>query len=280
MKRLFLLLKKYNHFLLFLFLEIIAGYLIVQNNHYQQTVFINSSNKLTGSLYETTNRVREYFRLEKVNAELADENARLKSNAFSSYQPLFGENIVINDTTYYQQYTYLAAKVINNSVNKRENYITINKGILNSVEPGMGVISTNGIVGIVKNVSNHYATVISILHPKTSISAKFKKNEYFGSVVWDGKNYRTGKLRDIPLHVPVQIGDTIVTSGYSTIFPANIPIGIVVDFSPPEGENFSDITLEFSQDYRRLSYVYIIKNLTKTEQLKLEQLNTENQEQD
>jgi len=178
MKRLFLLLKKYNHLLLFLFLEIIAVYLLVQNNHFQQTVFLNTANRVTGNLYETKNQVVEYFRLKKINNELANENARLKSQAFSSFQPLFGENIVINDTVYYQQYTYLSAKTINNSVNKRENYITLNKGSLNGIEPGMGVISTQGVVGIVKNVSNHYATVISILHPKTSISAKFKKNKY------------------------------------------------------------------------------------------------------
>lgn len=279
MNRLFLLLKKYNHFLLFLFLEIIAVYLIVQNNHYQKTVFLNNTNNLVGYLYETKNQVIEYFKLEKTNNELANENARLKSLAFSSFQPLFGENIVINDTVYFQQYTYIAAKIVNNSVNKRENYLTINKGSLNNIEPGMGVISGKGVVGIVKNVSSHYATVISILHPKTSISAKFKKNQYFGSVVWDGKNYRYGKLKDIPLHVPVNKGDTIVTSGYSTIFPANIPIGVVVDFYKPEGENFFDITIEFTQDYQQLSYAYVVKNLTKDEQILLENLNQQEEEQ-
>ena len=279
MKRLVLLLKKYNHLLLFLFLEIIAVYLLVQNNHFQQTVFLNTANRVTGNLYETKNQVVEYFRLKKINNELANENARLKSQAFSSFQPLFGENIVINDTVYYQQYTYLSAKTINNSVNKRENYITLNKGSLNGIEPGMGVISTQGVVGIVKNVSNHYATVISILHPKTSISAKFKKNKYFGSVVWDGENYRYGKLKDIPLHVPVKVGDTIVTSGYSTIFPANVPIGVVVDFYAPEGENFFDITIEFTQDYQQLNYVYVVKNLTKTEHLELEKQNTQDTEE-
>jgi rod shape-determining protein MreC len=256
-----------------LFLEIIAVYLIVQNNHYQKTVFLNNTNNLVGYLYETKNQVIEYFKLEKTNNELAKDNAKLKSLAFSSFQPLFGENIVLNDTVYFQQYTYMAAKIVNNSVNKRENYLTLNKGNLNNIEPGMGVISGKGVIGIVKNVSSHYATVISILHPKTSISAKFKKNQYFGSVVWDGKNYRYGKLKDIPLHVPVNKGDTIVTSGYSTIFPANIPIGVVVDFYKPEGENFFDITIEFTQDYQQLSYAYVVKNLTKHEQILLENLN-------
>ena len=176
----------------------------------------------------------------------------------------------IKDTIYKQQYTYLAAKVVNNSVTKRNNYITINRGRLHGVKPEMAVICESGIVGIVLNVSDHYATVLSFLNNNCKISAKLEKTQSFGSLVWDGINPKYAKLLDVNKHVPVAINDNIITSNYSTIFPEGIRIGRVIDQSLEPGDNFHSITVELYTNFSTLSSVYVIDNIFKEEQQQLE----------
>lgn len=213
-----------------------------------------------------------------MNRQLADENARLQSESIESYIKIYGKIFQIKDTTYLQSYSYSTAKVVNNTTNKRQNYITLDKGKLNSIEPEMGVICPEGVVGIVKNVSNQFSSVMSVLHDKNKMSAKIKKSGYFGSLVWNGNNYREAQLIDIPNHVKLVVGDTVVTSGFSSIFPENILIGTIKEFELPEGNNFYDITIEFSVDYKKLSHVYIIKSLLKEEKQRLEQTSQETKE--
>lgn len=270
-------LVKNSFIFLFLFLEIVAFFLIVKNNEYQSSKVFNSSNYLVGNLMASVKEVKDYLQLKEVNQNLAQQNAALLSKEKSSFVKIFGNSMVINDTSYYQKYVYTTAKVINNSTNNRENYLTLNQGEINGIQPGMAVIGPKGIVGIVKNVSPHFSSVISMLHQKISISGKIKKSNYFGSVIWDSdnNNHHTATLNEIPNHVQLQVGDTIITSGFSTIFPEGVPIGIIKEFDLPKGSNFYDITLKLTTDFKQVSYVYIVKSLTKEEQQDLEAKNQE-----
>jgi rod shape-determining protein MreC len=250
--------------------------MIIANNNYQNSKFFNSSNFLVGNFYATVHNINDYFHLKDVNKELAEQNARLQANNISSFVKVYGRTYEINDTAYHQTYMYSAAKVVNNSTNKRQNYITIDKGELNGVSAEMGVISAQGVVGIVKNVSKNFGSVMSILHDKNKLSAKIKKSGYYGSLVWEGNNYREAQLKDIPNHVKLVVGDTVVTTGYSSIFPENVLIGTVQEFDLPEGNNFYNITIRFAVDFKNLSHVYVVRSLQKEEKEKLE---TESQQE-
>lgn len=270
MRNLLNFLNKYSFFFFFLFLEVIAFFLIIQYNHFQKASFINSANAISGSIYESFSNATDYLSLQKANDLLAKENARLRENQLSSYAEVFGDNVVVNDTIYGRKYQYMMAKVINNSVNKQNNYLTLDKGELNGIEAGMGVIGSKGIVGIVKNTSPNYSVVISILHSQSSISGKLKNSSYFGSIKWEGKEYRNGIFTDIPNHVNIHLGDTIVSSGFSSIFPPDIPIATILSYEKVEGENFYNIKVRFMNDMKSISYAYIVKNLHRDEITELE----------
>ena len=276
MRNLVAFISRNSYFFLFLFFEVFAFYLLFKNNHFQRTAFFNSTNALSGSIYNQYSNLTNYFNLLEVNQQLHEENKVLRSKQLRSYQKLFAKNIMKNDTIYQQKYFFTEARVINNSVSKQNNYLTLDVGTINGVESGMGVIGTNGIVGVVKNVSEHYASVLSVLHRSARISAKLKHTNYFGSIQWDGKDYRTGTLKDIPNHVKLETGDTIVTSGYSAIFPEGIPLAVIENFERPDGENFYAIDVRFINDFKSLSKVYIVKNIYQQEQQILEEKEEEN----
>jgi rod shape-determining protein MreC len=273
MRNLILFLNKNSFVFIFLFLQFISFILLVQNNNYQNSKFFNSSNFLIGNLYSTINNVNEYFSLKDVNNELAEQNAKLQSTNIVSFTKIYGKTVLIEDTTYFQKYVYSSAKAINNTTNKRHNYITIDKGAINGIKAGMGVVSSTGVIGTVKNVSQNFCSVMSVLHEKNAVSAKIKKSNYIGSIDWELGDYRIAQLKDIPSHVQLQVGDTIVTSGYSMVFPEGILIGTVKEFDLPKGIDFYNIKVEFSVDYKKLSHVFIVKSLMKEEQKALEELN-------
>lgn len=278
MRNLIRFLSKNSVVFIFLFLELIAFLLLVNNNNYQSSKFFNSSNFLIGNLYSTVENVNDYFNLKDVNAELAEQNARLQNQSITSFTKVFGTTVEIRDTSYHQKYLYTSAKVVNNSTNKRSNYITLDKGAINGIEAGMGVISAKGVIGTVKNVSDNFCSVMSVLHEKNAVSAKIKNSGYFGPLVWELGNYREAELNDIPNHVQLHVGDTVITSGYSLVYPEGILIGRIKEFDLPEGNNFYNITVEFTVDYKRLSHVYIVKHKQKEEQQKLEELTEQEQE--
>lgn len=232
---------------------------------------MNSTNAISGGFYERYSELTDYINLKEVNEDLARENERLRERQIGSYQRLFGENILVKDTILKKKYRFAKAKVINNSTNRQNNYLTLNIGALNGVESGMGVIGPSGVVGVVKNVSKNYASVLSVLHRSAKISAKLKHTQYFGSLQWDGKNYRSAILKDIPNHVALSTGDTIVTSGYSATFPEGIAIATIEEFNKVEGENFYDIRVNLVNDFKNISLVYVVKNSYKLEQEQLEQ---------
>lgn len=270
MRNLFSFLVKNYFFFLFLFLEIIAAVLVINNNYYQRSVVVNATNDFTGSIRSIYCSVTEYFSLGKTNQALVEENTKLHNLTKKSYIIIDRNTYFIDDTVYKQQFRYVNAKVIGNSVNRRNNYLMLDKGAAEGIDKDMAVISPKGVVGIVRDVSNNFSSVISVLHKDSKISAKIKKNNYVGTLVWRGIDYKSANLLDIPTHVKLSLGDTIITSGYSHIFPEGILIGVIKNFNILEGENFYTIKLEFTEDYNNLDYVYIINNLMKNEQSDLE----------
>lgn len=270
MRSLLRFLAKYHVVFLFVFLEVLSIMMIVKYNNYQRVKFMSSSNQLTGSIYDGYWGIAQYFSLKQLNDELAEENAKLRSELMREELSKIGNDAPQQDSLYQQNFFFLTAKVINNSVNRVHNYILLNKGSRHGIKPDMGVVSSNGVVGVVTNVSKNYCTVISLLNNRLKISAKIKRNNYFGSLTWNGDDYRKAELDEIPFHVDVAKGDTIVTSGYSAIFPEGLMLGTVSDYSLQGGSNFYKITVDLSVDFKNLVYVDVIQNKTRDEILKLE----------
>ena len=270
MRSLLKFLLRFHFFILFLVIESFAIYLLVKYNSYHRSTFINSSNVITGNIYKGVKSLSEYFNLKQINADLNKENQQLRNRLKSSYKSNKITITEIRDSLYQQQYIAIGAKVINNSVIKQNNYLTLNKGKKHGIGAEMAVVGPKGIVGIVKNVSENFASVISVLNTNLRISAKIKKNDYFGSVFWPGKDYTKVKLTEIPSHVNINIGDTIITSGYSTIFPEGELIGFISNYSEKKGGDFYEISVNLSTDFKNLTYVQVIGNLMKKEMETLE----------
>jgi len=276
MRNLILFISKYSYFFLFLLFEVLAFYLLFLNNNFQASEFLNSTNAISGNIYKSYSNFTDYVNLKEINASLAKENNALRKENIKSYTPLFANKILVEDTIKMLQYEYTEAKVINNSINKQRNYLSLDVGSRDGIEVGMGVIGPQGAVGVIKNVSESYAVVLSLLHSSAKLSVKLKKSQYFGSMQWDGKSYREGILEDIPNHVGIKLGDTIVTSGYSAIFPEGIEVATISEFEEIDGENFYGIRAKYVNDFKNLSYVYVVNNMMKLELNKLEQEVLEN----
>jgi rod shape-determining protein MreC len=253
--------------MLFLALEAISFSLMVSLNNYQRVAFVNSSNDIFGTVYERFSNLDDYFSLSRTNARLAAENASLRKQL--EFRIRNQEKYPINrpDTVDAPAYYFASAKVISNSVNKQFNYITLNKGSRQGIKPDMGIICADGVVGVITNVSPNYSTGLSLLNKRLSIPAKIKQNNYFGALVWDGEHSNTADLKEIPFHIMVNVGDTVVTSGYSSIFPEGIMIGTISKFDVESGTNFYNIKVELSTNFRTLKYVEVVKN-TKQDELK------------
>ena len=273
MRNLLLLFLRYNFVLYFIVLELICASLIIQNNDFHKSSFINSSNFLAGGLYEKAQSLTVFFSLRQQNVTLLEENAALKKvqKIGSELSPSDSLANLSEDTI--SQYRYIPAIVVNNSVNKRMNYLTINKGSKDGIKKEMGVIDQKGIVGVVHNVSANYSTIRSILHSESMISAGLKKTAYYGSLVWQGKNPTVVRLKDIPKHANIQVGDSVVTTTYSSIFPPGIPIGSVLEVIDKDELNFKELNVKLINDLSNSVYVYTIENKLKEEKIKLEKLN-------
>ena len=271
MKNFITLIAKYHFFILFVILEGIAFYFISTFNLYQNVKAYNVAQTISGSYYEKATELSQYLSLRSNNEMLVNENAQLRTQLASAKITTKSDSTQVNDSIYKQVYTFMSAKIINNSTNKQYNYLTLDKGRLAGIKPEMGVISANGIIGVVEHVTDHYSTVISLLNRNIKVSAKFKKNGFFGSFEWTGRDYRTGILNDIPLHVQVNKGDTIVTSSYSAIYPEGITIGYVKDFTIIGG-NFYSISITIATDFKNISQVNVVSHLFKNELDSIENL--------
>jgi len=269
MQSLLRFLQRYHFILLFILLEVLAITLLIQNNNYQNTSFVSFARNIKGRFYDQTMKIEQYLNLREKNKKLKEENVFLRNfiaKNMNTEVDTFKKKI---DTTSDQQYFYIRATVLNNSINKQHNYLTLDKGETAGVKPEMGVVSPNGIVGVVRGVSEHFSSVISLLNSELNISAKLKNSEYYGSFSWTGQDYRYGILQDIPLHAQVNEGDTVVTSGYSAIFPEGILVGFVEEYEE-KGGRFLELTVELSTDFKKLNHVYIVENMLKEEKKELE----------
>lgn len=272
MKTLVLFIWKHSFFFLFLVLEGIAALLIVSNNGYQKSSFINASNGATASILSVSNNLTHYIGLKNANEELAMENARLRALLPQSYLNNDEKHYEAIDSSHQQLYRYQHAEIISNSFQKRNNYLILNKGERLNIKPMMGVIASNGIVGVVKDVSENFCTVLSVLHSKSALDVKIKNNGYTGTLVWDGNDYTIGNILNIPSHVNISKGDTLLTSGNSSIFPENILVGTIYEYSLNPGDNFYDITISFSTDYNKVKFVYVLDNVVREELIQLKDL--------
>ena len=268
MQQIFNFIYKNSNRLLFLLLLGISLALTIQTHSFHRSKIISSANFLSGGVYERINNLNEYLNLKTQNDELASENAKLRSILFNVKDT---SNIAKLDSIKgVKSEDVLVSKVIHNSYNVHENYLTLNSGELQGVKPDMGVINSLGIIGIIDNTSPNYSTVMSILNKKSQINAKIKKSNHFGSLVWDGKSTGYVQLIDVPRLASIKKGDTIVTGGQSAIFPENIGIGTIANIYTEKETNYYKINIKLFNDMTNLGHVYIIKSKNREELINLE----------
>lgn len=276
MRNLFRYLLKHYAFLLFLLLEVFSFVLIFNFNSYQRVKYLNSSNRVTATVYNSFSAVGNYFNLAAVNRRLAKENAMLKSLISDlPYIRITPYSVVSKAEITDSVYRFISARVINNSVDKQNNYITLDKGRKHGIKPDQGIVNSEGIVGVITQVSESYSLGFSVLNKRWGASAKLQKSGTFGPLSWDGKDSRYANLTGIPFHVELAVGDTVVTSSYSSVFPEGIMIGTVHSLEKPPGENYYQISVKLAANFRALSYVDVIDNLKKAEIISLESKKTD-----
>lgn len=258
MQKFLLLFLKRGSFLVFIILEIIAFSMIVKYNHSQRDIFLNSSSIVSGSLLEKYNGLNSYLNLKEINQQLLEENKRLTQLQINYFRQFDRDTSFVKDSTIYE---LIPAEISNKSIHLHNNYLTLNKGSSDGVKKSMGVIGDNGIIGIIRNVSNNYAQVLSILNEQIRISVLVKNKKYLGNLAWDGTDPNRMTISAIPKHSQINIGDTIITSGYSSIFPKEIEIGTIENFwvDKYSGDNFTVIVKLFV-NMNNISYCYIVDN--------------------
>lgn len=279
MRNLLNFLLKYNYWLLFLLLEAASFILLFRFNNYQQSAFFSSANVVSGKVYEASGGISSYFHLKSVNEDLLDRNMELEQQINNLEKALLAHQ---TDTTELNSLKNLPrtdceifkARVINNSINQVDNYITLDKGTKSGIRPEMGVVDGNGVVGIVYQTSAHYSVVISVLNSKSSISCKIVGSEYFGYLKWEHGDSQYAYLKDLPRHAEFNLGDTVVTSGYSTVFPEGIMVGTVDDMSDSNDGLSYLLKVKLATNFGKVSDVRVIAKVGQEEQQELEQKST------
>ena len=257
---------KINQFLLlFLLIEGFSVFLLLKNNSYQANTVIKFSAQYVGFIHNYTAIFSNYITLKETNNYLIEENAKL-------YTLLKNETLFIDSTLIKnKRYHYYPSKIINNSINKRNNFITLNKGSKHGIKEGMGVITGQGVIGIIRSVSQQYSIAMSLLHQKFYVGIRLKKNNHNGILKWEGFDYKSASINDFPNHIPIIIGDTITTNSHSVIFPEGVPIGTIKNIQKNADDGFFNVSVNLLEDFNHLNYVYIIHSDEASEQLKLEQ---------
>ncbi|MGB3467030.1 MAG: rod shape-determining protein MreC [Cyclobacteriaceae bacterium] len=250
---------KYRAFELFIFLQAISIWLLVRNNRYYNAAYLSSSNSVVATLNQNVFNTNKYFSLREVNEQLAKENALLREQLTKYMYESEYENLSFNDSLI-NRYEIIPAKVERNSTAKKNNLILLDKGKLHDIKPGMGVIGTSGVVGQIRYVSDNFSTAVSLLHTDIRISSMLTRDNTIGTTQWDGDDIRSAKLKYVPRHVPLAIGDTVVTSGFNSVFPPGVMIGRVKNVDVRVNESFYDIDLALSTEFSNLSMTYIIKD--------------------
>jgi rod shape-determining protein MreC len=271
MKNLLNFLARYNNLIIFLLLEGIAIYLVVTGNYYQNLRVLKSVRVMTIGVEKRISNTRSYLNLHEINTKIAQENVNLRNRlekiTNSESQPFLS----VSDTILQQQYIYTSAEIVNNSTNRQKNFFTLNKGKKQGINVDMAVTSPDGVAGIIVSSSDNFSVAMSLLNLDFRLSARMRSNGFFGSLSWDGRDFRYAILNEIPQHVIINIGDTVQTTGFSAIFPEGVLVGLVSDFEKTGGD-FYQIRVRLSTDFKKLNYVNIIGNLKRTEQKEIEKL--------
>lgn len=271
MRTLLRFIQKYSNFLLFLMLEIVALVFLVQGSQYQRSKIIGLNRQVSGTIFSRVDGTREYLSLKESNRKLVQENMALR-NRLDLLNLHFDSAVVRSEFRDPFHYQYVPSRVVRNSVYKQYNYMTLDKGRKQGVFRDMGVISDEGLVGIVLEASNSFATVIPVINRDFRLSVKLKSNNYAGILQWEGNSPLYAVLNEIPFHVDLVENDSIVTSGFSTIFPEGIDVGTIESHSLEKG-NFYEIRVRLSTDFQHLFHVNVIRNFRQEEQQNLEAQN-------
>lgn len=253
-------LRKYNNIILFLILEVLCIIMLVNNLPYQKRRLTKIGNAISGSFFKAKTNCIDYFSLKEENQLMLEHNAFMMGQLYKTNR----DTSFLTDSTYLD-FNFIPAKVINNSIDNVNNYLLIDKGRKEGIKKDMGVICENGIVGKVVNVTEHYASVISMLHPYSVVSARFTDNQHIANVTWENRDYRFGTVNDIPLHLSLKKGDTLVTSGFSNIYPADIMIGTIEEMLESDSKDFHSAKIRYSTNFSTLRHVFIIENLHQSE---------------
>lgn len=268
-------LLRYSSWIVLAFFVALSCIMLFRRNPYQHHVLLTSANAFSGGVYSVASNVTGYFNLREINEDLQRRTASLEAEVVSlraqvaSYRnAILQDSLAVNPAT--SRFKFIIANAINNSVSHPYNYVTIDKGSAQGIRPEMGVMDQNGIVGVVNVVSKNYARVISLLNPNFRLSCKVHDGDAFGSLVWDGKNPREAILEELPKHTKFRKGDTIVTSGFSAVFPEGIPVGVVMGRAHGNDDNFFTLRIRLLTDFSALSTVKVISNTDLVEIRKLE----------
>ena len=276
MRNVFLFIRRHTNFLFFLVLQITALSILFRYNKFHEAIFMNASTEITGRINEKYNTVEYYFQLKKTNESLLKENVHLRQLLKENYEApdsakrLFLDTIRVDSARSVLKYRIMEAKVVSSTTSLQANYLTIHRGSDEQVRPNMGVIGPQGVVGTVVNVSENFATVMSLLHYQSTVIAKLKNGGERGPVKWDGLSPLLVTMRDVPKSAKVAKGDTVVTSETSSRFPANTMVGTVYEVVDDNTTNFYTLRIRPSTNFYTIEYVYVVDNLQYDEQKRLE----------
>jgi rod shape-determining protein MreC len=269
MRNLLNFLARYNNLIIFLLLEGVAIYLVVTGNEYQNVRILKNVRVLTAGIENKIANTRAYLNLHDINTKIAQENVTLRNQMDRMNQKEDRLFFSVSDSIHGQNYFYTSAEIVNNSTNRQKNFFTLNKGKKQGVDIDMAVSSPDGVAGIIVSSSENFSVAMSVLNLDFKLSARMKSNGYFGSLSWDGRDYRYAILNEVPQHVIINEGDTVSTTGYSAIFPEGIMVGVVSDFEKTGGD-FYKIRVLLATDFKKINYVKIIGSLKRNEQIELE----------
>ena len=271
MRNLLNFLTRYNNLIIFLLLEGIAIYLVVTRNDYQNSRVLKNVRVFTIGIEKKIANTRAYLNLHDINTKIAQENVILRNRMERIIKNENHPFSLVTDTIFQQQFLYTSAEIVNNSINRQKNFFTLGKGKKQGVDIDMAVTSPDGVAGIIVSSSENFSVAMSLLNLDFRLSVRMKSNGYFGSLSWDGRDYRYAILNEIPQHVVVNKGDTVQTTGYSAIFPEGVLVGMVSDIEKTGGD-FYKIRVLLETDFKKLNYVGVIGNLRRTEQKELEKM--------
>lgn len=273
MRNAFLFIRRHFNFLFFLVLQIISLSFLFRYNKFHEAAFLNVSTEITGRLNERYNNIEYYFQLKKTNEALVQENLRLRQQLITNFEApdsnkrLFRDTIRVDSV---RKWEIMEAKVVNNTISLPTNYLTIHRGFRQGVRTNMGVTGPQGIVGSVINVSENFAIVMSVLHPQFRVVARLKKGGETGTIYWDGISPAFISMRGIPRSANVVVGDTVVTSQITSLFPAGLLVGTIAEIVPDNTSNFFNLKLRTATNFSNIEYAYVLDNLQYDEQKRLE----------